>query len=252
MHAQGKTDVAHIEGKAVWIELQTQRPAEAETFYQGCFGWRLNVGHAPTWGALPVFRNGTRAIGSVFHSQAAFQASRWGVFFSGNPDEAMQRAERLGGGVISDPESSAGWGRSCELYDPMGHPFSVIRLEGEDPSDPARPTEPVLVELRTPEAVSLASFYASVLGLEIRMFGEMAFVGSRAWPRILLTNDPQGPVHHPWIPWLRSTAVAADTLRAERYGAVPQIRSTDIPGIGPSAILADPTGAYFGLVQPSE
>lgn len=242
----------HIEGKAVWVELQTQRPAEAEQFYTGCLGWRTTPTFAATWGTVPVFRAGSRPVGSLFLSMVPFQPSRWSVFFSGNPDEAAQRAERFGGGVVSPPQTSQGWGRSTELYDPAGHPFSVIKLESDDPTDPARPSELLLLELRAPEAVSLAGFYASVLGLEIKVLGELAFIGTRAWPRILLRNDASAPVHHPWIPWFRSLAVAADTTRAERFGAITQVKQHDVPGIGPASVLADPIGAYFGLVKPQE
>lgn len=241
-----------VDGKAVWLELQTQRPAEAELFYTGCFGWKTTPTHASSWGTVPVFRHGNRALGSVFHTVTPFHVSRWGVFFSGDPDEAAARADRSGGGVISPPETSPGWGRTTELFDPSGHPFSVIALDSDDPPDPARPGEPLLIELRAPEAVSLASFYASVLGLEIRALGELAFLGTRAWPRILLRNDPAAPPHHPWIPWFRSLAVPADSVRAERFGAIVQLPRHDVPGFGHGAVLADPSGAFFGFGRPEE
>jgi predicted enzyme related to lactoylglutathione lyase len=240
-----------FEGKAVWLEINTQRIAEAERFYEDVFGWARSAAHVEPWGALTMFKNRTRTVGTGFLGMAPFQPSRWNVFFSARVDEVARRAHRHGGGVVSAPEN-AWWGRSAELYDPAGHTFTVIELATDDPPDPARPGDPLLVELRAPEATGLARFYADLLGLDVDPLGTLTWLRTRDYPRVLLRDDPHAPPSHPWIPWFRSLSVTADQTRAERFGAIVQVATEDVPGVGRAAILADPTGAYFGLCRPTE
>lgn len=244
--------MARIEGKPVWLEISTQRIAEAERFYTTFLGWNRGVAHVDPWGILTMFRNRKRPVGTSFLAQAPFQASRWNIFLAGDPDRIAQRIERLGGGVIAPPESATGWGRTTEVYDPMSHAFTVIALDAEDPPDPAGPGDLLCVELRAPDATNLADFYAALFQYEVTRMGEIAWLSSQGYPRILLRNDPLAPLHHPWIPWFRSASPAADEMRAVRYGAVRQLPSEDVPGIGVAAVLSDPCGAYFGLVKPTE
>ncbi|MCB9680185.1 MAG: hypothetical protein H6733_01835 [Alphaproteobacteria bacterium] len=244
--------MARLDGKPVWLEINTQRIAAAETFYTSMFGWERSAVHVDPWGTLTMFRNEERIVGSGFLAMAAFQPSRWNVFLSGSPEVVEKKVAQLGGGVVTTAEDAPGWGRTIEVFDPAGHAFTVIALEGEDPSDPCRPGDVLLVELRAPEATVLADFYATLLGYRVKQLGELTYLTSRGYPRILLRNDPHAPSWHPWIPWFRSSSIAADQIRAERYGGIVQVPELDAPGVGHAAIVADPTGAFFGLVRPTE
>lgn len=241
-----------IQGKPVWVEVNTQRIDQAEDFYLRFFGWTRNSAHVAPWGVLTLFKNGERPVGTSFLALAAFQPTRWNVFFSGTPDDAAQKAERLGGGVVARPADAPGWGRTTEIYDPAGHAFTIIALETPDVADPAAPGDLLMVELRAPDTTDLADFYVRLLGYDMQVMGNLTYLSSAGYPRILLRSDPHAPLHHPWIPWFRSSSVGADQARAERFGAITQLAASRVPGIGDAAVLCDPAGGYFGIVTPED
>lgn len=239
-------------GKPVWLEISAQRVAEVEGFYTSVLGWTRAPTHVEPWGVLTVFRNRKRPLGTSFLALTPFHASRWNVFLAGDPDLLARAASDLGGGVVAAAEDAPGWGRTAELFDPQGNPFTVIAMEGGESRDPAAPGDCLLAELRTPEATTLADFYARLLGYEVEVLGELAVLSSHGYPRLLLRNDSQAPAHHPWIPWFRSASPAGDAARAERFGGIVQLPVEEVPGVGQAAVVADPAGAYFGLVRPTE
>ncbi|MEM7519357.1 MAG: hypothetical protein AAF368_20840, partial [Planctomycetota bacterium] len=53
----------------------------------------------------------------------------------------------------------------------------------------------------------------------------------------------------PWIPYFLSSGTVADQRRAELFGAAPQVKREaegELPGL---VLMADPSGAIFGLVE---
>lgn len=238
-----------IPGKPVWLEISSQRIAEVERFYPAALGWTKSTTHVEPWGALTMFRNHKRPLGTSFLALSPFHASHWNVFLSGDPDALAAGVGSHGGGVVAEPEAAPGWGRTAELYDPHGNTFTVIDMEGGDPRDPAAHGDCVLAELRTPEATGLADFYARLFGYDVEVLGDLAVLSSAGHPRLLLRNDPQGPTHHPWIPWFRSASPQGDAARAERFGAIVQLPAEQVAGVGTASVVADPSGAYFGLVR---
>lgn len=232
-------------GRIGWLELNAQRVTQAMPFYQGLFGWGVEVLHARPFGALPLIANGDWVFANQFMAMGAFAAPRWMVWLRGDVDRAAARIAALGGDVGRGVYEIGGHGRRLDAADPQGHGFGVIAPETPGP-DLDRPGDPVTAELWSPQAGAMAPFYADVLGLAA---DGPALVGA-AGP-VLWLRDTEAEIAPPrWIPYFRSLGVEADAERARRLGAIEQVPLAELPGIGRLVVLDDPAGAYFGLVDP--
>jgi len=110
-----------------WNELRTPDADAAAGFYGAVFGWVGEpLGDDPDF-VYRVMAAGSRSCGIWQQDGAA----RWSVYFAVvDPDAAAARAAELGGSVQREPTDTP-YGRMAVLEDPLGAPFSVIRLAEE-------------------------------------------------------------------------------------------------------------------------
>ncbi|MGH3909876.1 MAG: VOC family protein [Pseudonocardiaceae bacterium] len=117
-------------GAMCWNELATRDPAKAMTFYPTVLGWSATereIGdvHYTEW------QLGDRTVAGMLPMDDRWPAdvpSHWMVYFAvDDTDNAVARAEELGGTVIVPP-TDVPPGRFAVLRDPHGAVFSVIKM----------------------------------------------------------------------------------------------------------------------------
>ena len=119
---------------------------------------------------------------------------------------------------------------------------------------------PIWYELMTPDPAAVAPFYKATLGWDIApgtatasghpyaMIGRAD--GGMAGGVLTLTAGMQEQGGKPiWLPYSHVADVAAAAARAKELGASVHMGPTDI-GVGTVAMLADPQGAPFYLMDP--
>ncbi len=116
-------------GCMAWNELQTRDPGAAGAFYAELFGWKLD----------PIEQDGATVYVTVknrvgwsnggfmpMDEQRGDTPSFWMAYFSiPSCDEAVSRAQELGGGLLAGP-MEPGMGRIAVLSDPQGAVFAVF------------------------------------------------------------------------------------------------------------------------------
>jgi predicted enzyme related to lactoylglutathione lyase len=110
----------------------------------------------------------------------------------------------------------------------------------------------VHVELNTTDVEKAKSFYGSLLDWKL---DDMPMDGGSTYTMIDVGDGTGGGmVKNPmpgapplWIPYIDVADVGALTEKARSLGATVYKDVTEIPGMGSFSILADPTGAVFGL-----
>lgn len=114
---------------------------------------------------------------------------------------------------------------------------------------------PCWLDLTVPDAKAAAAFYASVFGWEYTVSGpefghyHQAKVDGRA---VAGLGQPMGGDAAPpaWTLYFAADDVAAMTAHANDLGGRVLVPVMEVPGLGRMAIVADPTGAPFGLWEP--
>ncbi|MEO0441518.1 MAG: VOC family protein [Pseudomonadota bacterium] len=227
-------------GHIVWHDLLTTDVGQARQFYGELLGWTYEVEHAedfvwkPGAADYPLILQGGEAHGGLVAIEPD-QQSHWLAFVAvDNVDAAANRSEKLGGTIERTPFVIPGVGRSAVVRDPQG---AVICPFVASHSYPAPTGVFLWDELFTMDIAGAQSFYEGVVS------GTLAAVGASAIPKDLAI-EPQ------WVPHIAVTDIDAATSKAVTLGARAIAPPDKRTGLGRSALLRDPTGALFAVLQP--
>ena len=246
------TSVQTAVGRFVWHDHISEDPEAARAFYAELMGWEIEI-----WKAgeidYPMIKANGQTHGGFGPAQGGALPHWLGHVAVENVDEAAGRAKAAGGTVLAEmdiPEV----GRMAVTRDQQGAVLSLFTPAGDPPT-----SEGVFVwdELVTRDVESAKRFYGEVVGWKasdqempngvytIFNSGEAQRAGCMTFP-----PAAEGPSR--WLPYLGTADVDASAARAEELGATSFMGPTDVPDVGRVAVLGDPTGAAFGLFQPSE
>jgi len=123
-------DVRGVPGAMSWNELMTRDPGGAKQFYSTALGL-ANRDVAFDGGHYTIWQAGGKDVAGMMPMEGdmwpADVPPHWMVYFEvGDPDEAADRVDALGG-TVSVPPTDTDAGRFAVVGDPHGAFFSVIR-----------------------------------------------------------------------------------------------------------------------------
>ena len=119
-------------GSMTWNELNTTDVPTALDFYTKLFGWTAE--DPGSGGRYYVVKNGDRSNGGITQMRPDDDAGQayWLAYFTvENADESAERADRLGGNVLVQP-NDLGAGRNAVVQDGQGATFAIFQGEVED------------------------------------------------------------------------------------------------------------------------
>jgi len=244
-------------GKVVWLDLATEDPAASRAFYGAVFGWTVAPARSGAAGAS-VLRDSAGAVGGLIlqaRPAGAKVGARW-LSYLAVPDAqaAARRVQQDGGRVLVAPETDAGRTRAV-LRDPEGAVFGVLAsAQGDPPDAPVTAGRVFWLDLFSRDPARAARFYAGVAGYAVT---EHEAVGGAR--RLLLASGGyaragvlalRAPDAQPgWLPYFLVDDVPATLSRALAAGGrVVLAPRAELLG-GKVAVLADPLGGVFGIVD---
>jgi uncharacterized protein len=255
----------HHVGKVIWADLITPDLAVAKHFYGALLGWSFRD--------VPGTKNYTLALlddepvaGLYQKAPPTGQPSQpaWLTFLAvRDVDAAEQTAAQHGGKVLVKAHAYAHRGRQAVLSDPDGAVFAVLAAEGGDPPDYlAANGEWIWSSLLVADPKQETDFYKGLFGYDVYDLAsdgnadeaQHYILSSDNYARAGLNAQPaDSRRRHPhWLNFLR-VADASDTARkaVELGGRVLVEPRIDRHG-GHLAVLADPSGAPFGVMEWSD
>jgi predicted enzyme related to lactoylglutathione lyase len=253
----------HHVGKVIWVDLVTPDLASSKRFYSGLFGWTFrDVKTGKTEYAVASLDG--RPVGGLFHRLVPPGEQRrpaWLAFIAvRDVDAAKRTALEHGAKVVSEPKTYPRRGRQAVFSDPEGAVFAVLASGSGDPPDfLVAPGEWIWSSLLAQKPDTEAAFYQTLFGYDV--FDVPSDDGSEH--NILSTDDfarasvnplpGDSPRRHPhWLHFVR--VVDADGVAAKAValgGRVLVEPHIDRHG-GKVAVVADPAGAPFGLMEWSD
>lgn len=236
-------------GHFCWPELFTSDLHAAKAFYTGLFGWAWR--DVPTAGGnyvLALLED--EPVGGAFHAPANLGPPRWNSYVRvARADEVAERATALGGRVTAGPYDVPEVGRMAFLADPGGAAVALWQPGGNPGATRfGSPGSLAWTELNTGRPEACTAFYTELFGWTARSRTDMPkpytelFLGGRGVGGIHPTGGPAAA----WLPYFAVADPAATAARAA--GGRVLVPATVLPTVGSFAILADPTGARFGVV----
>lgn len=245
---------SHLPGTFCWIELGTSDPAGAKTFYTQLFGWTVNETPMGEGESYSIFqKNGADA--AAMYKQGKEQEGvppNWLSYVSvSDADAATEKAKSLGAAVLNGPFDVGDHGRMTMLLDPQGAAFAVWQPKssiGIGVRDEAGTL--CWNELQAREVEVARTFYAALFGWSMKVspdYTELA-AGDQAIGGIMTSQaPPEAPSY--WAPYFAVSDCDASAAKATSLGAAICVPPMDIPNVGRFAVMADPQGALFNIIQ---
>jgi predicted enzyme related to lactoylglutathione lyase len=250
----------HHVGKVIWVELITPELATAESFYGGLFGWRFEDTHAGLSQYAVAAADGQRIGGLVQRpiKRGDQKQSIWLTFLSvTNVDAASDAIQKSGGKVLAKPATYGGRGRQAVFRDPDGAVFGVLDSSSGDPGDYlAEDGEWIWSSVLAKNPDAAAKFYQHVFGYDV-----FDLPSEDGLEHVVLSNEDYARAGVNALPadgrrrrshWLNFVRVedAVETARkaVSLGGRVLVEPHLDRHG-GKVALLADPAGAPFGVLE---
>ncbi len=255
-------------GKVAFVELVTPNLSVAKRFYAGMFDWDfrdLKVG-ADDYSEASL--DGRLVAGLTHRTLAAGEQGRsaWLTFISVRDVKAtMKTALSRGAKVLLEPRSQANRGQQAVFADPQGAVFAVLASSSGDPPDElADPGEWIWSSLSTTDPEADAGFYQDVFDYEVHdLDDDVATEGvadaapqhllfatedyARASANILQAKQPGATPH--WLNYIHVEDVTEMCAKLISLGGRVLVEPRMDRQGGRVAIVADPLGAAFGLLE---
>ncbi len=242
-------------GTFCWMELHTKDPDAAKKLYAEVFGWEAQDDPIGPDMVYTMYKlNGKNAAAMYLDSEPTHPAC-WSAYISvESADAAAAKAKELGGQIYMEPFDVMEVGRMAVLADPSGAVFSVWQAKlhcGAQVVDEAGAQ--TWMELMTRDTSAAKAFYGGLFGWTTdESMGEYtmyksgdAYVGG-----MMAISEEMGPVPPNWLPYFSVVNADASAAVATANGASVTAGPQDVPGMVRFAVLADTSGAHFGICHP--
>lgn len=245
------TDVKTAIGRFVWHDHMSGDPAAAGSFYTDLLGWELEIWKAGEFD-YPMIKTSGQTHGGFGPAQGGAPPHWLGHILVEDVDEAILRVEAAGGKTVAPAMDIPEVGRMVVISDPQGAVVSLFTPAGDPPtSEGAFAWD----ELLTDDVEGAKAFYSEVVGwtasdMDMGSAGTYTIFSTGDTQRAGCMKRPEGiPASH-WLTYIGTTDIDATIAKAEKLGATKHMGPTEV-GVGKVAVIGDPTGAAFGLFQPS-
>lgn len=244
-------------GAPNWVDLSTPDITTATRFYRDLLGWTITPEQSPM---------GDYYIGSVAGHQVAGMMQGgpdqegmppvWTTFFHVEDVDATAERVLTAGGMVLEPPFDLPAARVAVIADPTGAMFGIISGDaaaGRWLSD--EPGSVCWVELMSRDPAAAEAFYAAVFDWKAEtqptvgaMYTTFLRDGDAVAGMMLMPDmvPPEAPSY--WGVYFSVTDCAATEELAVALGATVDVPTTPIEP-GHFAVLTDPTGAMFQIMQ---
>ncbi|WP_375758557.1 VOC family protein [Corallococcus exercitus] len=241
-----------ILGRVVWRELTTPEPEKAKAFYADLFGWTYEEA-AP--GAGTTLRLAGQPLGAIRQAQRVGFGTGWVSFVSvDNVDASVVIASADGGGALPGLREVPGLGRVARVVDYAEAMLAAVKSPPGTPVPPKAEVGAFCWEtLITPDVARAKEFYGKVFGWRMQSAADGSTVfAADSTPAGQVASAEESPdARQHWRTHLRVENLDATREHAVRLGAKVLVPRRAGPAGGSLAVLTDPTGVEFGLLEPA-
>ncbi|SEP53096.1 VOC family protein [Amycolatopsis saalfeldensis] len=248
-------------GSPFWVELATADPHRSMRFYQRLFGWEYQrVKDSGGQDYVLALLDGEPVAGLRPHPGAILD---WTLYLA-TPDLASACAQviRLGGTVLETrPAVVPGVGAKLLIDDPSGATVGLVQPAVDYGFTAGVPGSLVWIEFVTRQAELADRFYSHLFGYTQRQFGDGDAVDYMVYSigpdsvigRVRMALDTPADVPPRWIAHFAvDPELGFDRTLHEARGAGARLRFAPYSStLGKVAVLSDPTGTRFALIDPA-
>lgn len=247
-----------IANKPVWIDLASPDPSASGTFYSALFGWTVEISADPHYGGYGVAKLDGKDVAGIGPKQSPEAPTAWTVYIGTSDADALAKKVAANGGTVVMPPFAVGdQGRMVVFQDPAGAFVSAWQATTMKGFQTSAPNTYGWAELNARGIEKALPFYQKTFGwtakkseagegapeyTEFQLGGE-SFAGA-------MEMNPMVPAEMPsyWMAYFMVENVDQSFKKAIEAGGHEMLAPDNYPG-GRFAIVSDPQGAFFGLMQ---
>lgn len=244
-----------------WVELNTSDPAAAKKFYAEIFGWDMQDMTMPT-GTYTMTNIGGKMVSGIGmlpeNAKKMGAPPHWLSYVAVEDlDAAIKKAGELGGKVLV-PAMDVGPGKMSVLQDPTGGVLGIWQQKQSMGTWLYGETGALCWnELMTENVDQAGKFYLNLFGWKSEVMsmpkGQYTVFKNGAQPAggmMAIGADMKG-APTAWCAYFSVKNTDDTVKKAESRGGKVLVPGTDIPNVGRFAVLTDPQGAAFAVLQPA-
>lgn len=252
--------MTHTTGTPAWIDLMTTDRQGAMAFYGAVFGWQYEQQRDATQTYAIARHDGRDAAGIADRSEAEIAQGippAWNLFFATEDiDATVTRAAELGARVLNGPFDAMDAGRMAVLTDPTGALFCLWQATGHDGLGVMHvPGALTWVECLTTDPATAIRFYEQLFAWKTETSDDLGTeytlchtdgtptAGIMAMPSELVN------VASNWMVYFETHSTDATIKLVQQHGGT-LLNGPMEYGTGEFAVIADPQGAVFGIIEP--
>ena len=257
------TITQHAPGTFCWPELATSDQPGAKKFYTTLLGWEFTDSDMGGGEVYTMLNLKGRVLGALYSMRKEERSHgippHWNSYVAvESADQTAAKAKSLGGILMAEPFDVMDVGRMAIIQDPTGAMFCIWQ--------PKKHTGAAVLgevgalcwtELMTSDADKARAFYTGLFGwkTEIKPMGPMNYTiyknGAAMAGGMMQITKEMGPIPSHWMVYFAVADCDAVVAKAKGMGAKVTVPSTDVPNVGRFAVLQDPQGAHFAILNPS-
>lgn len=238
---------AFAPGSPVWVDLATTDAATSAAFYGDVLGWTATEPAEDLAGYQNFLLDGRRVAGLT-----PVGGPIWMTHFSTeNADASAGLVAEHGGRVLYEPMDVADLGRLAVCEDPQGAPFGLWQPGTHRGAEVVNtPGALAWSEIHTTDVAAATTFYEAVFGwtAQVEPMGEDDYTFFQLRGRGIAGTGATDASPY-WLAWFAVADTDATVARASELGGEVEAGPFDVPTVGRTAILRDPLGARFGVLQ---
>lgn len=240
------------QGEFCWIELTTSDGEAAKRFYTQLLGIAAeDMPMGPDQPPYVMLRKDGKDAAALFENKQS--PVHWTSYVAvKSADDAVKKAKALGATVIAPPFDVMDVGRMAVLQDPQGAAFCVWQagrhIGARVINDPGTMS---WNELMTTDVEGARKFYSALFDWKMKVspgYTE-AHLGDTAVGGMMQIDETMKGMPSHWWPYFATADCDATASKAKSLGGQVHMGPQDIPEVGRFAVLQDPQGAWFNVIQ---
>ena len=252
---------SYAPGTFCWADLGTPDATAAKRFYTALFGWTAEDRPMGPGAFYTMLTHQGHAVAALYAQDpgpgGGSGVPHWLSYISvACVNDSARRARELGGGVVVEPFDVLDVGRMALLQDGTGAVVAVWQPRRHAGAGVIDETGAMCWnELATTDAARAQAFYAGLLGWN----ADTRDMGGTPYTRFtqdgapcagMVPIDPaRGPMPSHWLVYFAVNDCDGQVTLVQSLGGAVRVPPADLPGVGRFAVVADPQGATFAIVE---
>lgn len=237
-----------------WVDVAVADPGETHKFFTELFGWGRRVRPTEDAHAYSIMTAHGHHVAGICEVEDAGPSQWMSYLLVDDLEVATAKAQHLGGQILKADITIATFGKMSVVEDPSGAVFALWQSLRGETEEPRGHGSVCWNELLTNDVEKAKNFYTQLVGwnhLPRRIGGLDYHLFRKNEKEVcgMLGLDQKAEQGSVWRVYFTVDDCDEAARKVEELGGKVVQEPSDLEGVGRCALVRDPGGGIFGLLQ---